>query len=133
MLSGNKRLRALKRIHGDNFDAPADWFQDITGMSDDQRDEFIVDANINEGRFDADKLLALYDRDELVEWVGEDHIGKLISVVESSPAPASADAVKMVDFKIVLSSAEYKEATERLRKLSDDTSTAFMRVINGKS
>ena len=140
VLSGNKRLRALKRIHGDDFDAPADWFQDITGMSDDQRDEFIVDANINEGRFDADKLLALYDRDELTEWVGEDRIGQLISVVESSPdvaaspqGGASADAVKMVDFKIVLSSAEYKEATERLRKLSDDTSTAFMRVINGKS
>lgn len=140
VLSGNKRLRALKQIHGDDFDAPAEWFQDITSMSEEQRDEFIVDANINDGKFATDKLLAMYDREKLEEWVSADKIGDLISVVESSPTPTaksesgeSADAVKFVVFKLVLSSAEYKEATERLRKLSDDTSVAFMRVINGKS
>ena len=144
VLSGCKRLRALKKIHGDDFDAPADWFQDITGMTENQRDEFIVNANVNEGRFDADKLLALYDLDELTEWVGEARIGDLISVVETSGAAPSAPsgdatsggegaAVKMVEIKIVLTSAEYKEATEYLRKRSDDLSVAFMGVINGRS
>ena len=139
VLSGNKRLRALKQIYGDDYDAPSDWFQDITAMSEDQRNEFIVNANVNEGRFDADKLLSLYGRDELTEWVGEDRIGDLIRTVETSetvPAAEDADAaekVRLVELKIVLSSDDFKFATAYLRKRSDDMAVAFMGVINARS
>ena len=139
VLSGNKRLRALKRLHGDDFNAPDDWFQDITSMSEEQRNEFVVDANVNDGKFATDKLLAMYDRAELAEWVGESKLGELISIVESKPEPAVADkgdepgAVALFELKIALSSADYKRATAYLRKRSDDISVAFMEVINGRT
>ena len=139
VLSGNKRLRALKRLHGDDFNAPDGWFQDITSMSEEQRNEFVVDANVNDGKFATDKLLAMYDRAELAEWVGESKLGELISIVESKPEPAVADkgdepgAVALVELKIALSSADYKRATAYLRKRSDDISVAFMEVINGRT
>ena len=141
VLSGNKRLRALKKVYGENAEVPDEWFQDITSMSEDQRNEFIVDANVNDGKFVTSKLLAMYDRERLEEWVSADRIGDLIAVVESSPsAPASASAdgeaaetVKLVELKIALSSADYKRATEYLRKRSDDMSVAFMGVINARA
>ena len=139
VLQGNKRLRALKLIYGETAEVPDDWFQDITLMSEDQRNEFVVDANVNDGKIDADKLLARYDREKLEEWISADKIGELIAVVESSPsAPASAsgkaaETVKLVEFKIALSSADFKRATEYLCKRSDDMSVAFMEVINARS
>ena len=139
VLQGNKRLRALKLIYGETAEVPDDWFQDITLMSEDQRNEFVVDANVNDGKIDADKLLARYDREKLEEWISADKIGELIAVVESSPsAPASAsgkaaETVKLVEFKLALSSADFKRATEYLRKRSDDMSVAFMEVINARS
>ena len=50
VLQGNKRLRALKLIYGETAEVPDDWFQDITLMSEDQRNEFVVDANVNDGK-----------------------------------------------------------------------------------
>ena len=139
VLQGNKRLRALKLIYGETAEVPDEWFQDITLMSEDQRNEFVVDANVNDGKIDADKLLARYDREKLEEWISADKIGELIAVVESSPsAPASAsgkaaETVKLVEFRIALPSADFKRATEYLRKRSDDMSVAFMEVINARS
>ena len=138
VLSGNKRLRALKFIYGDDYDAPDDYFQDVTSMTLDQRDDFIVNANVNDGRFDVDKLLAQYDRQELSGWVGEDKLAQLIDVVESSqgePAEsesgAASEAVKLVELCIVMSLDDYKFATKRLRAVSDDMAAAFMEVIRG--
>ena len=140
VLQGNKRLRALKLIYGADAEVPDEWFQDVTSMSEDQRDEFIVDANVNDGKLDSEKLLAKYDREKLSEWVSADKLGELIAVVESSPAaPAAkesgeaANAVKLVEFKIVLQSADFKRATEFLRKRSDDLSAAFMEIINARA
>ena len=139
VLQVNKRLRALKLIYGETAEVPDEWFQDITLMSEDQRNEFVVDANVNDGKIDADKLLARYDREKLEEWVSADKIGELIAVVESSPSASAsasgkaAETVKLVEFKIALSSADFKRATEYLRKRSDDMSVAFMEVINARS
>ena len=139
VLQGNKRLRALKLIYGETAEVPDEWFQDITSMSEDQRNEFVVDATVNDGKIDAGKLLAKYDREKLEEWISADKIGELIAVVESSPsAPGSAsgkaaETVKLVEFKLALSSADFKRATEYLRKRSDDMSVALMEVINARS
>lgn len=83
VLSGNKRLRALKRILGENGKAPAEWFQDITSMTESERREFLVNANICEGDWDVSKLLEQYERDELVGLMGADDVDKLL---ESVPA-----------------------------------------------
>lgn len=68
VLSGNKRLRALRQIYGDGGEVPAAWFQDVTGMSAAERHEFIIDANVNEGEWDLEKLLEQYGAAELEDF-----------------------------------------------------------------
>ena len=65
VVSGNKRLRCLKAAYGEDGEVPAEWFQDITAMSEAERHEFRLNANISDGHFNLDKLLAQYDREEL--------------------------------------------------------------------
>lgn len=65
VVSGNKRLRCLKAAYGEDGEVPAEWFQDITAMSEAERHEFRLNANISDGHFDLDKLLAQYDTAEL--------------------------------------------------------------------
>lgn len=65
VLSGNKRLRCLKAAFGENGNVPAAWFQDITAMSAEERHEFRLNANISDGHWNVEKLLAQYGTDEL--------------------------------------------------------------------
>lgn len=141
VISGCKRLRALKAIHGDEFDAPADWFQDVTAMTEAERNEFIIDANVNEGKFDTEKMREMYSADELKEWVGAARIGDLIEIAETSAAASAAgegtgeadDATKLVELRISLKGEDYKSAVAVLRGISEDLGVAFMRVVNGRS
>lgn len=48
-------------------------------MGEAERNEFIVDANVVEGKFDADKLLKMYARDELTDWMGADALADIPS------------------------------------------------------
>ena len=61
VLSGNTRLRALKKMYGEDGECPDEWFQNITYMTPAQRHEFIVSSNVNDGEWDLDKLLKQYD------------------------------------------------------------------------
>jgi len=45
VVSGNKRLRCLKAAYGEDGEVPAEWFQDITAMSEAERHEFRLNAN----------------------------------------------------------------------------------------
>ena len=65
VISGNKRLRALKAIYGDGGLVPAEWFVDVTGMDEKQRREFLVNMNVNAGAWDVEKLMEQYSPDEL--------------------------------------------------------------------
>ena len=78
VISGNKRLRVLKKAFGEDGELPDEYFQDVTGMSEEERREFIVDANVNDGDWDLDKLLEQYDKEELASYVGDDYVNDLI-------------------------------------------------------
>lgn len=78
VISGNKRLRALKEQYGEDAELPDEYFQDVTSMSEAERHEFIVTANISDGHWDAKKLLAQYDTSELSELMESAEIDKLI-------------------------------------------------------
>ena len=65
VISGNKRLRCLKAAYGEDGEVPAEWFQDITAMSEAERHEFRLNANMSDGHWNLDKLLAQYDTAEL--------------------------------------------------------------------
>ena len=62
VLSGNKRLRALKEIYGESADVPAEWFQDVTGLTPAQRREFIINMNVTDGEWIASRLMSLYTK-----------------------------------------------------------------------
>ena len=65
VISGNKRLRVLKQAYGEDGEVPADWFQDVTAMSEAERHEFRLNANVSDGHWNLDKLLEQYGRDEI--------------------------------------------------------------------
>lgn len=67
VISGNKRLRVLKRAYGEDAELPDEYFQDVTPMSEAERHEFIVTANVSDGEWDLDKLMEQYELDELKE------------------------------------------------------------------
>ena len=67
VISGNKRLRVLKRAYGEDAELPDEYFQDVTAMSEAERHEFIVTANVSDGEWDLDKLMEQYELDELKE------------------------------------------------------------------
>ena len=82
VISGNKRLRCLKAAFGEDGECPAEWFADVTAMSEAERHEFIVSANVSDGSWDLDKLLAQYDRAELEELMGGEAVEELLAGVE---------------------------------------------------
>lgn len=86
VISGNKRLRCLKAAFGDGGEVPAEWFADVTKMSEAERHEFIVSANVSDGSWSVDKLLAQYDRAELGELMGAEAVAELLADVEAANA-----------------------------------------------
>lgn len=77
VISGNKRLRVLKKAFGDDADLPDEYFQDVTKMSEAERHEFIVTANVSDGDWDLDLLLRDYDKDLLKSYGLDDVLSKL--------------------------------------------------------
>ena len=65
VISGNKRLRVLKQAYGENGEVPSEWFADVTAMSEAERHEFRLNANISDGHWNLDRLLEQYGKDEL--------------------------------------------------------------------
>ena len=97
VIAGNKRLRALKQLAQDHatsadgsvaFDAPlpADWFFDLTPLGNEARKAWLVKSNIQSGEWDAQKLLALYDEEQLAELMGDDACAELLSSVSEASA-----------------------------------------------
>ena len=93
VLSGNKRLRLLKKQYGEDAELPDDYFQDITEMSEAERHEFIVTANISDGRWDVDKLLAQYDISELSHLMEAEELEQLVG----STSNLDLDDIEEVD------------------------------------
>ena len=78
VISGNKRLRVLKKAYGEDAELPDEWFQDVTAMSEAERHEFIVTANVSDGEWDIDKLLKQYDTSLLNAFMGSEEVDKLL-------------------------------------------------------
>lgn len=91
VISGNKRLRVLKEKYGEEAELPDEYFQDVTSMSEAERHEFIVTANISDGHWDPEKLLAQYDQSELACLMDEGELYKLIDEAKDSVPKDSDD------------------------------------------
>lgn len=98
VISGNKRLRVLKRAFGENAELPDDYFQDVTAMSEAERHEFIVTANVSDGEWDVESLLAQYDDTELKELLDPSELAKLLDEAQdSAPTDECKDTVDEAD------------------------------------
>lgn len=82
VISGNKRLRVLKEAYGEDGEVPAEWFADVTAMSEAERHEFRLNANVSDGHFNLDKLLAQYGREEITD-------AGLAKLLADIPAPVA--------------------------------------------
>lgn len=120
VLSGNKRLRVLKEIYGENADVPAEWFQDITSMPKDRRREFIINMNVNEGEWVSSVLMRQYSRDELKELMGKDELDAILSDLPRPQTLAENEEIEPgefaseMTFKFSLTRAERDRAIEKL-------------------
>lgn len=66
VLGGNQRVRAL--IYGGWDAIPEKWVQVAPGLTEAQKQEFIVKDNVSAGEWDWDKLLLKFDFDKLTGW-----------------------------------------------------------------
>lgn len=137
VLSGNKRLRVLKRIHGDDAEVPADWFQDITAMSQDQRDEYVVTMNVVEGKWIAKMLVAMFPKDELARLMDDVDVTAILADLPGVQQVAENKEVDqgefgdLMEFKVKLTPEDRDKAIAVLDEInSDDMSAAFMSLIS---
>jgi len=132
VISGNKRLRALRQILGEDGSIPLEWTEDITPMTTEQRRIFLVAANVNEGEWDRDLLKELYSAEELAPLLGEAALDQALATVESSvSADSPAADAEMVELAITLPEADYRRAYIALVSINEDISKAFMELIDG--
>lgn len=135
VLSGNKRLRALKEIYGENADVPADWFQDVTPMPLAARREFIVNMNVVEGEWVASLLMQQYSRDELKELMGKEELDSILADLPRPQQLADNAEIEPSSFgetmtlKFELTRAERDRALETLKALDPDPAKALMKLI----
>lgn len=94
VISGNKRLRVLKKLYGNDADLPDEYFQDVTAMSEAERHEFIVTANVSDGEWDLDILLEQYGKEELVDLMSEEELSRLLQNEEPQLPPPPDDLEK---------------------------------------
>lgn len=135
VISGNKRLRVLKQQYGEDADLPDEYFQDVTSMSEAERHEFIVTANISDGHWDAKKLLQQYDTSELNELIDSTTITKLISKTCINRARESGNS-----YSIALDSENAKSKENTVYKLGNHRlyvgdctkQESYKKLLNGK-
>ena len=137
VLSGNKRLRVLKRIHGDDAEVPADWFQDITAMSQAQRDEYVVTMNVVEGKWIAKMLVAMFPKDELARLMDDVDVTAILADLPAVQQVAENKEVDqgefgdLMEFKVKLTPDDRDKAIAVLDEINpDDMSAAFMSLIS---
>lgn len=134
VISGNKRLRALRLIHGDDAAIPAEWTQDITPMTTEQRRVFLVAANVVEGEWDAALMRELYAPEELAPLMGADALDALMAAAESSvAADASAAEAETVELAITLPADDYRRVYIALVSRNEDISKAFMEFVDERA
>lgn len=132
VLSGNKRLRALKIIYGEDAELPDEYFQDITSMSETERHEFILTANVQDGEWDLDRLLEQYGTDELAELLDTVDLEKVFSAMTPPPEPPceveAEDERKPFVVKITFQSE--KDTNEFLESVQADIMNKYHAFVN---
>ena len=100
VMAGNKRLRALKRIYGEDGEVNAAYFFDLTPLGVEARRRWLVRSNIQTGEWETDLLMKLYSKDELSSLMSADALEGIFAAVDADSKPKGkkdADAIPAVD------------------------------------
>jgi hypothetical protein len=65
IISGNQRYRAILEL---GLTIKPEWLKDLSGWTQEQIDEWVIQSNISAGEWDWDILANEWDEDELDEW-----------------------------------------------------------------
>ena len=145
VIAGNKRLRALKQLAADHatsadgaikFDGPlpAEWFYDLTPLGPDARRAWLIKSNVYSGEWDAEKLLSLYDRDELGDLMGDKALEEILKAVdkdEPKDGKTDPDAVPDAPEKPVSRRGEIYQLGNHRLMCGDATSAADVTRLMG--
>ena len=138
VLSGNKRLRALKQIYGADAEVPAEWFQDITAMTADQRRQFVVTANVVEGKWIAEILLEMFPKDELARLMDDSDVSAILADLPSVRQVAENEEIDAESFedemelKVKLTPSDRDKVVRVLDGINpNDRGAAFMALVEG--
>jgi len=66
VLGGNMRLRAIKELG--YIEIPDEWVKVADSLTDEERERFIIEDNVNFGKWDWDVLANEWDYEKLNEW-----------------------------------------------------------------
>ena len=120
VISGNKRLRVLKQAYGDDAELPDDYFQDVTAMSEAERHEFIVTANVSDGEWDLDRLLEQYGKEEIIDY-GLENLAKFFDKKDEDDGESDEEEeIKFDDISVVVNCPDEKFAEELYNKLTKE-------------
>lgn len=138
VISGNKRLRVLKEQFGEDAELPDEYFQDVTSMSEAERHEFIVTANISDGHWDAKKLLEQYDTSELDALMSPDSLQDLLGIAEAWEQQQDKDPFKdryiAAPFSVLISyKGKWKERKEQWKNALPYAAGSREGVLRGES
>ena len=64
IIAGNQRWRVLQEL---KLELKDEWFKDVTGWTDEQIKDWLIDSNISDGEWDWDILANQYEPDYLIQ------------------------------------------------------------------
>lgn len=134
VISGNKRLRVLKQAYGEDAELPDEYFQDVTAMSEAERHEFIVSANVSDGEWDLDRLLEQYGQEELSDLMGADELEKLLeNTIPPPPAPENVETAEEENeekpFVVKITFKNERDTNQFLESVQDELNTKYHAVV----
>ena len=112
VISGNTRLKALRKIYSDDWEVPDDYLQDLSCLSEAERHEFIVNANHSDGKWDLDKLLEQYTIDDFKDW-GVSEVLKMLPTTSFDDIPEEGFDVEMPEHELKKDKKEKHERTTK--------------------
>lgn len=65
IISGNQRYRAIQEL---KLDMKPEWLKDLSGWTQEQIDEWVIQSNISAGEWDWDILANEWEADNLIDW-----------------------------------------------------------------
>lgn len=125
ILGGNMRFEALKALGYKEI--PAAWVKTLTGLTDEQKREFLIKDNVGFGAWDWDTLANEWESELLTDWAL--NVPEIFE--QEQPADSAENNEAEQKYKIVLeySETEYNEIINALKSYSGSKESIFFELL----